>query len=257
MPEIKALGVTKIFSGKQEITALADINLTIKNGEFVSILGPSGCGKSTLLEIIAGLQVPSSGKILLDGEPVTQPLLELGVVFQDSALYPWRTVLENIELGPELRGVPKRERREIAEKYIQMVKLDGFEQKYPSQLSGGMRQRAGLARTLANNPQILLMDEPFGAVDHLTRLQLQDDLLEICRKEQKTVIFITHDVPEGVFLGDRVILLTPRPGRIQKILTVPVQKPRRREDPALIAIHDTIYRLIYATSDETDLEYIL
>ncbi|NPV53222.1 MAG: ABC transporter ATP-binding protein [Firmicutes bacterium] len=257
MPEIVLSNISKVFPGVQEVVALADINLTVKDGEFLSILGPSGCGKSTLLEIIAGLQLASSGEVLVDGKSVDEPSPDIGVVFQDSSLYPWRSVIENIELGPEIRGIPRRSRREVVEKYIDMVKLKGFEKRYPHQLSGGMRQRVGLARSLANNPRVLLMDEPFAAVDHLTRLQLQDDLLEIWGKEKKTIVFITHDVTEAVFLGDRVVLLTPRPGQIQKIFAVPVKRPRSRGDPELLAIQDKIYRLIYGVRSEEDLEYIL
>jgi NitT/TauT family transport system ATP-binding protein len=257
MAEIQLSHIDKVYPGEQTVTALTDINLTVQDGEFLSILGPSGCGKSTLLEILAGLQIPSAGQVLLDNRTVTGTDVEIGVVFQDPSLFPWRTVRENIELGLELRGVPRGERRETAMNYIELVKLKGFEEKYPHQLSGGMRQRAGLARTLANQPKILLMDEPFGAVDHLTRLQLQDDLLEIWEREKKTVVFVTHDVPEAVFLGDRVVLLSARPGRVQKIFQVHVPRPRHRDDPALVMVHDAIYRAIYAVRDETSLEYNL
>lgn len=257
MAEIVLSQIEKTYPGDPAVNALTGIELTVKDEEFLSILGPSGCGKSTLLEIVAGLQSPSSGRVFLDGEPVTGPEIEIGVVFQDPSLFPWRTVMENIEFGLELRGLSRPERREIAQRYIELVKLKGFEKKYPHQLSGGMRQRAGLARTLANNPKILLMDEPFGAVDHLTRLQLQDDLLEIWETEKKTVVFVTHDVPEAVFLGDRVVILSARPGRVQAILDVTPARPRHREDPALVEVHDAIYRTIYAVRDETSLEYTL
>ena len=257
MPDIVISNISKVFPGKQEIIALTDINLTINNGEFVSVLGPSGCGKSTLLEIIAGLQKQSGGDVLLDGKPILGAGPDIGVVFQDSYLFPWRTVFENVELGPEMRGVSKRERREIVEKYLGLVKLEGFGNKYPHQLSGGMRQRAGLARTLANEPQVLLMDEPFGAVDHLTRLQLQDDLLEIWQKEKRTVLFVTHDVHEAVYLGDRVVLLSPRPGRIQKIFNVPKMRPRDRGNLELLAIQEQIYHAIYTVPIDEDLEYVI
>lgn len=257
MPKIVLDNICKVYPGASETEALKDINLTINSGEFVCILGPSGCGKSTLLEIIAGLQPPSRGQVLLDGTPVTSPNRDIGVVFQDSSLYPWRTVLENVEFGPEIKGMDKTLRREMAQKYIQMVKLSGFEDRYPHQLSGGMRQRVGIARTLINNPKVLLMDEPFGAVDYLTRLQLQSEVLDIWEKERKTVIFITHDISEAVFLGDRVVILTPRPGKIKCILDIPLKKSRNRNDPAIVEIEEKIYRIINHIGPECELEYYI
>jgi NitT/TauT family transport system ATP-binding protein len=257
MSKIEVSSVQKVFSGSPPVMALADINLSVTDNEFVSILGPSGCGKSTMLEIIAGLQSPSAGEVVLDERPVNGTRPDIGVVFQDPALYPWRTVSENIELGLEIRRIPKEERRDVARRYIDMVKLSGFENKYPHQLSGGMRQRTGLARTLANNPVVLLMDEPFGAVDHLTRLQLQNDLLEIWERERKTVIFVTHDVAEAVFLGDRVVLLSPHPGRIQRIFRIDVERPRHRNNPAFVSILDAIYREIYSVQTEEGIEYVI
>jgi len=257
MAEIRIQGVSKVFPGEIPVEALADIDLAIGDGEFVSVLGPSGCGKSTLLEIVAGLQPPTSGRVFIGGTPVSGPSRRLGVVFQDPSLFPWRTVEQNIGFGLELRGVGKEERRERVQAYVDLVKLRGFEQKYPHQLSGGMRQRAGLARTLVNSPDVLLMDEPFGAVDHLTRLGLQDDLLDICAKEAKTVIFVTHDVPEAVFLGGRVLLLTPRPGRICKVFAVTSPQPRKRNNPLLAEIHEEIYRLLYETGEVIEEEYAI
>ncbi|NOU92030.1 ATP-binding cassette domain-containing protein [Paenibacillus sp. LMG 31456] len=250
-------GVSKVYGGSIPTETLVDINLKIEDGEFLSILGPSGCGKSTLLEILAGLQLPSSGDVLFGGKKMQGPGIERGVVFQDPSLYPWRTVLQNVELGLELRHATKAERRAAAQKYLDMVGLQGFEHKYPHHLSGGMKQRAGLARALANSPEVLLMDEPFGAVDHLTRLQLQDDLLNIWAAEKKTVVFVTHDVSEAVFLGDRVVLLSPRPGRINKIFRVPNKYPRKRDDIELLKIQNDIYAAIHEVKTQEHLEYII
>lgn len=255
MPKIVLDNIFKVYPGDKETEVLRDINLTINSGEFVCILGPSGCGKSTLLEIIAGLQRPSRGQVLLDGIPVTDPHPDVGVVFQDSSLYPWRTVLENVEQGPEIRGMNKKSRRELAQKYIQMVNLKGFEDRYPHQLSGGMRQRVGIARTLINNPKVLLMDEPFGAVDYMTRLQLQNELIDIWEKEKKTVIFVTHDISEAVFLGERVVVLTPRPGKVKSIIDIPLKRSRDRNDPAILEIEEKIYRIINHAGPEYEPEY--
>jgi len=249
--------VSKVYGGSVPVETLTNINLTVEDGEFLSILGPSGCGKSTLLEILAGLQLPTAGEVKIDGRKLHGTGIERGVVFQDPSLYPWRTVGQNVELGLELRGVSKAERKAISQKYLDMVGLRGFEQKYPHHLSGGMRQRAGLARALANSPEVLLMDEPFGAVDHLTRLQLQDDLLQIWEAEKKTVVFVTHDVSEAVFLGDRVVLLSPRPGRINQIFRVPQKRPRKRDDIELLKIQNDIYAAIHEVKSQEDLEFTI
>lgn len=250
-------GVSKIFDGHSPVVTLQDIRLTIEDGEFLCILGPSGCGKSTLLEILAGLQHASSGEVLFGGKPLKGPGKERGVVFQDPSLYPWRTVFQNVELGLEIRGASKAERKEAVQKYLNMVGLRGFENKYPHHLSGGMRQRAGLARAFANTPEVLLMDEPFGAVDHLTRLQLQDDLLSIWETEKKTVVFITHDVSEAVYLADRVVLLSPRPGRISSIFPVRQKRPRKRDDLELLKIQNDIYAVIHDVKTQEDLEFTI
>lgn len=257
MAGFKVNGVSKSYGGANPTETLKNIDLTIEDGEFLSILGPSGCGKSTLLEILAGLQSPTSGEVLFDGKKLDGPDKQRGVVFQDPSLYPWRTVFRNVELGLEIRGAPKAERREAAKRYLDMVGLRGFEHKYPHHLSGGMKQRAGLARALANRPEVLLMDEPFGAVDHLTRLQLQDDLLNIWAAEKKTIVFVTHDVSEAVFLGDRVVLLSPRPGRIKSIFHVPHKRPRKRDDIQLLKIQNDIYAAIHEVRTEESLEFII
>lgn len=249
--------VSKVYGGSAPTETLSNIDLTIEDGEFLSILGPSGCGKSTLLEILAGLQLPSSGEVRFGGKKLQGPGIERGVVFQDPSLYPWRTVFRNVELGLELRGVPKAERESAVQKYLDMVGLRGFEHKYPHHLSGGMKQRAGIARALAGDPEVLLMDEPFGAVDHLTRLQLQDDLLKIWEAERKTIVFVTHDVSEAVFLGDRIVLLSPRPGRINKIFHVPGGRPRKRDDVELLKIQNDIYAVIHDVKTQEHLEYVI
>lgn len=241
MPTIEFKNIYKTYPGEDGTNALEDINLHIEDGEFVCILGPSGCGKSTLLEIAAGLLSRSSGQVLLDGEVQQDTNLDIGVVFQDSALFGWLTIEKNIEFGLKLRKVKKSKRRELSKKYIDMVGLTGFENKYPHQLSGGMRQRAGLARTLINDPKVILMDEPFSAVDHLTRVALQEEMIQLWKKEKKTIMFITHDVSEAVYLGTKVVLLSSRPGKIQKIFDIPIEHPRNRNDLAMLEIIEKIY----------------
>lgn len=238
-------GVSKEFPGTPPVQALDTIDLTIEEGEFVVLLGPSGCGKSTLLEILSGLQLPSEGEILFDGEPLSGTSQRLGVVFQDASLFPWRTVGRNVEIGLEIRGVLKAERRELARQRLAAVGLAGFENKYPHQLSGGMRQRAGIARALASDPEVLLMDEPFGAVDHLTRIKLQEELLALWEKERRTVVFVTHDVGEAVFLADRIILLSPRPGRVFRQFVVDHPRPRTRGELGLLGKESEVYAALH------------
>ncbi|HBC26633.1 MAG TPA: nitrate ABC transporter ATP-binding protein [Ruminococcaceae bacterium] len=254
MPEVVFRNITKNYSNPEgdETPAIRDVTLTIQNGEFVCVLGPSGCGKSTLLEIAAGLLPRSGGEILLDGKPLSGTSRDVGVVFQDSSLFPWRSIRKNVEFGLELAGVSREEREQKAEKAIEMVGLKGFENKYPHQLSGGMRQRAGLARTLVNDPSFILMDEPFSAVDHLTRLTLQDEIVRIWMQEKKTILFITHDVAEAVYLADRVVLLSPRPSYIRHIFDVPVKRPRDRSDPRLLDVVQRIYIKLNNPRDEEE-----
>lgn len=243
MPTIEFRSISKYYENLEgeETTALKNINLTVMDGEFVCILGPSGCGKSTLLEIAAGLLPHSEGEILLDGRLQSGTSRDIGVVFQDSSLFPWRSVRKNIGFGLELTNLDKQELERKVQNAIEMVGLSGFENKFPHQLSGGMRQRAGIARTLVNDPSCILMDEPFSAVDHLTRLTLQDEIVRIWHKEKKTIIFITHDVSEAVYLATRIVLLTPRPGRVQRIFDVPTVRPRNRNDSAFLDIIEKIY----------------
>lgn len=260
MPTIEFRNITKQYENNEgeETIALKNINLTVKDGEFVCILGPSGCGKSTLLEIAAGLLPHSKGEILLDGKLQSGTSRDIGVVFQDSSLFPWRSIRKNIEFGLELAGTNNSEREEKVNKAIDMVGLTGFGDKYPHQLSGGMRQRAGIARTLVNDPKCILMDEPFSAVDHLTRLNLQDEIIRIWQKEKKTVIFITHDVSEAVYLSSRIVLLSPRPGRIQRIFDVPFERPRNRNHPGLLDIVEKIYMCLNNPEEiDNEIEYII
>ncbi|MEU2088183.1 ABC transporter ATP-binding protein [Nocardia beijingensis] len=211
--------------GSQErFTALQDISLELREGEFLVLVGPSGSGKSTLLDLLGGLSTPTSGEILLDGRPITGPGLDRGIVFQQYALLPWRTARANIEFGLEAKGLRRKERRALAEHYLELVGLSGFGDRYPHELSGGMKQRVAIARSLAFDPEVLLMDEPFAALDAQTRESLQDELLRIWRATGKTVLFITHGIDEAVYLGQRVAVLTSRPGRIKAIVDVEIDR---------------------------------
>ena len=248
MVEIR--GVSKFYSktvkdNTTKVEALSQVDLAVRENEFVSIIGPSGCGKTTLLKIIDGLIPFDSGSILIDGKPIRGPGPDRAVVFQTFALLPWRTVLGNVEFSLEFRKIPPKERREIARDFLDRVGLGDFENHYPHELSGGMQQRAGLARALAVSPQILLMDEPFGAVDAQTRQLLQEDLLELWQRERKTVIFITHSMDEAVYLSDRVVVMTPRPGKVAEILDVPLLRPRSgdevRRDPKFVDLTNYIW----------------
>jgi len=217
MSKIEFAGVRKVFQGDtpNPVVAIDNIDLTVRQDEFVSIVGPSGCGKSTLLYLLGGFLDLSGGEIRVDGRTVTEPGPDRGIVFQHFALFPWKTVLGNVEYGLAEQGMGKAERREIARGYIEMVKLGGFEDTFPNRLSGGMQQRVALARTLACDPDILLMDEPFGALDAQTRHILQEELLEIWSRKKKTVLFVTHDVREAVILAERCVVVTARPGRVK------------------------------------------
>ena len=247
---LEARGVTKIFQSRRgsATRALDSISVTAGDGEFIAIVGPSGCGKSTLLHCIAGLIELDGGSLLLDGRQITGPGEERAVVFQDPSLLPWRTVRDNISFGMELRRKPDRETaRARTEALIDLVGLRGFETHYPSELSGGMRQRVNLARALAPHPRILLMDEPFGALDAQTREAMQSELLTIWERDRKTVLFVTHDIEEAVYLADRVYVLSARPGRVQQIVDIDLKRPRPPEikrDAAFTAIELNIWRLL-------------
>jgi len=237
-------GVTKIYPGGVE--ALNDMTIQFPKGELTSLLGPSGCGKTTLLKIIAGLLAPTSGNVTVNGHPVTGPGKERAFVFQDFALMPWASVLRNAAFGLELQGVPKSERNAIAEKHIEAVGLKGYENLFPHELSGGMRQRVGLARALAVNAEVLLMDEPFSAVDEQTRRKFQEDLLDVIADEKKTFIFVTHSIEEAVYVSHSIALLLPRPSRVSEIIRPDIRRDISpdaiRRDPVYLDIVERIWQ---------------
>ncbi|AYY14683.1 ABC transporter ATP-binding protein [Actinobacteria bacterium YIM 96077] len=208
------------------VTAVGDVSFAVEQGEFISVLGPSGCGKTTVLNIVAGFEKQTDGSVLVGGREISGPSPERGVVFQSFALFPWKTVLGNVVFGLRMRGVPRQEREPIARQYLDLVGLEGFERKFPHELSGGMQQRLGVARVLANEPEVMLMDEPFASVDAQTRRKLQEDLTGIFESKRPTVFFVTHDVDEAVFLSDRVVVLSSRPSQVNEIVTVPLERPR-------------------------------
>lgn len=224
--------VSQVFqtSARKDHLALSDISLTIEEGAFVSILGPSGCGKSTLLYIVGGFVSPTSGAATMKGQAITGPGPDRGPVFQEFALFPWKTVLGNVMYGPRQQGVRAAEAEAQSHALIEMVGLKGYENFYPKELSGGMKQRVALARTLAYHPEVLLMDEPFGALDAHTRTRLQNDLLNIWERDRKTVLFVTHSVDEAVFLSDKVVMMSKSPGRIREVIDIDLPRPRRRNE---------------------------
>ena len=247
--EIEISGVTKSFEKKDgSFLALDEVNLTVDKNEFICVVGPSGCGKTTLMNIIAGLYPPSTGTVHVRGELVTGPGKGKGVVFQQYALYPWLTVEKNVEFGLKMKGVPKEERREIAGKYIRIVGLEKFASSFPKELSGGMKQRVAIARAYATNPEVLLMDEPFGALDAQTRAQLQENLLNTWQQEKKTCFFITHDVEEAVLLSTKIIIMSAGPGRIREIVDVHLPYPRNQETkltPEFNEMKNSIWNKVY------------
>ena len=249
LTKLKIDNVVKEYNGnKGKTVALNGVSLDIKENEFICVVGPSGCGKSTLLNIIAGLLEPTSGAVYLDGEKIEGTGVERGVVFQGYALFPWRTVLKNVMFGLEMKRVPKAQAEEIAKKYIKAVGLEGFEHAYPQELSGGMRQRVAIARAYAADPEVLLLDEPFGALDAQTRVQLQSELLNTWEHEKKTCFFITHDVDEAIILAQRVIIMSARPGRIKRIVDIDIPYPRTqatKTDPRFLELKTEIWNEVY------------
>jgi NitT/TauT family transport system ATP-binding protein len=237
-----------------DFTALSNINLEVDKGEFIAIVGPSGCGKSTLLDILAGLIKQTSGEIFIDGKLISGPALDRGIVLQGYALFPWRTVKQNVEFGLEVKKIPKEERQKISEHFIRFVGLEGFEDRYPVELSGGMKQRVAIARALAYDPEVLLMDEPFAAVDAQTRETMQDELLRIWDNTKKTIIFITHSIDEAVYLADRVVVLTGNPGTIRDIIPVMLPRPRYKGDikssAEFVSTRHRIWKLLQNSSDQ-------
>ena len=241
MSKIEIRGVSKSFGAS---AALAGVDLDLADRELLCLLGPSGCGKSTLLNIVAGFIAPSAGTVLVDGKPVTGPGADRGVVFQEYALFPWLTVLDNVEFGPSLRGASAEERRRVARHYLDLVGLGAHAGKFPAQLSGGMKQRVAIARSLANRPGIILMDEPFGALDAQTREVLQDELSRIQRVEHKTIVFVTHSIREAVYLADRVAVMTAAPGRIKQIFDIKLPGQRNRFTPEFTQYESEITRVV-------------
>jgi NitT/TauT family transport system ATP-binding protein len=236
-PIIDIKGVSKVFKLQdQTINALADANLTIAKGEFICLIGASGCGKSTLLRIMAGFEKPTAGEALMWGKPVDGPDPTRGMVFQDYALFPWLSVRDNIGFGPASRGRPRGEVGATVDKFVELVGLQKFANAYPHQLSGGMKQRVAIARVLANDAELVLMDEPFGALDAMTRERLQDELLEIWQRTGLTVVFVTHSVEEAIFLAGRVVVMTPGPGRIESDIALDLPRPRDVASPEFNAI---------------------
>ncbi len=230
------------------LVALDHLSLDIEDGEFITVVGPSGCGKSTAMNIAAGLMQPSSGRILVDNAEVHGPGPERGIIFQQYALFPWLTVRENVEFGLKIARMPAKQRREVSDYFMQLVGLREFADALPKTLSGGMKQRCAIARAYAVNPKVLLMDEPFGALDALTRVQLQDRLLEAWSHERRTVMFITHDVDEAVYLANRVVVMAARPGRLSQIIQVDLPYPRTEEirlSPAFAALRNRVWRSVY------------
>lgn len=246
---IKIDNVVKRYNTRNgEVLALSNVDMEIKENEFVCVVGPSGCGKSTLLNMIAGLLEPTEGHIYVNGKLVEGTGPERGVVFQQYALFPWMTVLKNVEYAPKLRGMRGKELEEEAMKYLRMVDLEQFAHSYPKELSGGMKQRVAIARAYAANPQVLLMDEPFGALDAQTRVQLQSELLETWEKEQKTCFFITHDVEEAIILATKVVIMSARPGRVKEIVDINIPYPRTQEtkmSPEFLEVKNHIWSEVY------------
>lgn len=245
--KLKLEHISQSFIVKNQVfDAAVDVSLDVRESEFLVILGPGRCGKSVLLNMIAGLEKPVEGRILLDGEEIKGSDERIGMVFQKLALMPWKTVMENVEFGLKVKGVEKNKRWEIAQKYIDLVGLQGFEKCYPNQLSGGMKQRVGIARAYTNNPEILLMDEPFGQLDAQTRYSMQDEVLRIWEAEKRTVLFVTNNIEEALYLADRIVLLTNCPAQVKEIYDINLPRPRNAVDPEFLRLRKLI-------SDNTDL----
>lgn len=248
--------VTKKFELESEnLEVLQDINMEIQAGEFISIVGASGCGKSTLLKIMSGLDQATDGVVKIEGKVVEKPSVDIGVIFQESRLFPWLTVEGNIEFGIHEK-MSKENRKQLIREYISLVELNGFEKALPKQLSGGMQQRVSIARALINKPDILLLDEPFGALDAFTRINMQNEILRIWETEKKTMILVTHDIDEAIYLGDRVVVLSNRPGEIKTIIPVDLARPRNRTSDDFMAIRKKVYLEFFGNSSKA-IEYFI
>lgn len=254
--EIKEVNRTYVDTNDHMVEALKDINLSIERGEFVSIIGPSGCGKTTLLRLLAGLDVPESGTIFLEQDEIKGPDPDRGYVFQQSSLFPWLTVEKNIASGLKARKVYKQNKNEIAN-FIRLIGLEGFEKAFPHQISGGMAQRVAIARSLINHPVALLLDEPMGALDAFTRADLQDKLLELWEKNATTMILVTHDVDEAIYLSDRIVIMSPRPGKISEVLNVSLKRPRQRNSPDFTELRSSILEKLHLASSSQQPEYTI
>ncbi|GHU20567.1 ABC transporter ATP-binding protein [Spirochaetia bacterium] len=239
-----------------DIVVLNNISLDFQSGEFISLIGPSGCGKSTLLRIIAGLAQPDGGKLYLDGDEIHAPGYERGLVFQDPTLFPWKTIYENIAFGLRARGVYREEKDNIPE-FFKLVGLEGFEKSYPHHLSGGMAQRASLARALVNNPKVLLLDEPLGALDAFTRMNMQDEILKIWERRGMTSIMVTHDVDEAIYMADRIVVMSARPAKIEQVIKVEIGRPRQRDDPDFLELRAKILQILHFAGSRQELQYYL
>lgn len=241
---ISVEGVSKTYELKDESSsfALEKVNLSVEEGKFICLLGPSGCGKTTLLNMIAGFDKPSTGAIKINGNDVSQPLIDRIAIFQNFGLLPWRTVIKNVELGLESKGFDEKKRREIAEEYLKLVGLSDYKKHHPNQLSGGMQQRIAIARALAVDPEILLMDESFGSLDAMTRMTMQNEIERIWQEKKKTIIFVTHDIEEAVFLADSIVVMTAGPGKVKKIIDVPLARKRDRTSYDFLAIRNEVFR---------------
>ena len=256
--EINLLDITKIFNQGtgEEVTALNGVHFTIPAGSFVSLIGPSGCGKTTLLRCIAGLETPTSGEVLVDGEKVTKPGSDRGLAFQQANLFPWLTIRDNIAFGLRARHIYKDKKDEV-EKFIKLVGLEGFEKSFPHQLSGGMNQRASLARALVGHPKILLLDEPLGALDAFTRMTMQDEILRLWKEHNTTMVMVTHDVDEAVYLSDYVVVMSPRPAKVEKIIGIDLTHPRARGQDVFLKYRTKILEILDYAGKVQEVEYAI
>jgi ABC-type nitrate/sulfonate/bicarbonate transport system ATPase subunit len=243
---LRAGDVTRYFIAPdgREVRALEAISLTIAAGEMVSLVGPSGCGKSTLLRLFAGLDAPTSGELWAGNEQISGPSAQRGLVFQDPNLFPWLSVRRNIQAGLVARGVLRQQRHEVDE-FLRLVGLDGFANSYPHQLSGGMAQRVSLARALVNHPKVLLLDEPLGALDAFTRMRMQDEVLRLWQTRGTTMLLVTHDIDEAIYMSDRIVIMTPRPGRVERVIEIPLERPRQRNDSAFLRLRAEILEMLH------------
>lgn len=256
--ELNIKGVTKRFQreGEEDLVALNGVNLDIKAGSFISLIGPSGCGKSTLLRLIAGLSSADEGELLLDGKKIAGTSHERGLVFQQATLFPWLNIYDNVAFGLKTRHIYK-ENKDLVQDYIKLVGLEGFEKSYPHQLSGGMCQRASLARTLVGKPKILLLDEPLGALDAFTRMNMQDEILRIWKEENMTMIMVTHDVDEAIYLSDKVVVMSPRPAKIEQVIDIEMSRPRARSNPDFLQYRSKILKILNYGGKVEDVGYYI